>query len=360
MHIAPEDIVRSGPNQYICEHGILKNISPFLTGFNHPVIITGYQSSQAFHSYAETIPSHCKVIQHDGYSSIEAVQSIGSQIPNADVIIGIGGGIILDTAKEIADFLDVEIITIPSVAGTCAAATPLSVIYDPNGKFQKVSYHKRSSTLTIIDPAFLITSPTNYLKSGIGDTLAKWYEAEAIIRHANDERADSLLVQAGLNQSIYLRDILLENGELAVESSEQQHVTVAFTKVIEAIIVLAGTVGGFAGKYGRMSGAHAIHNGLSFLDETHTILHGQKVAYGILVQLALEAREQEILDILPFYKKLGFPINFHNLGIYSNIEQKKEMIAAHAIKPEESLQLIGDYTIRDVVSAMDFLENLST
>ena len=43
-----------------------------------------------------------------------------------------------------------------------------------------------------------------------------------------------------------------------------------------------------------MAGAHAIHNGLSYVDETHEILHGSKVAYGILVQLAYTGDDDEI------------------------------------------------------------------
>ena len=51
-----------------------------------------------------------------------------------------------------------------------------------------------------------------------------------------------------------------------------------------------------------MAGAHAIHNGLTFIPETHRVLHGQKVAYGILVQLALEGRTDEIAELIPFMK----------------------------------------------------------
>ncbi len=358
MVTAVEDIIRSGPNRYICEQGILKNLTPFLKEYKQPTIISGYQSFQALKNYTKDIPSHCNIIQHDGYCSNEATEVIAKQTVHADVIIGIGGGVILDTAKEVAEKLDIEVITIPTVAGTCAAATPLSVMYDQNGTFKKVSYHKRSSTLCLIDPTFLIDSPVDYLKSGIGDTLAKWYEAESIIRNASDDQANSLFVQAGLNQAVYLRDVLLESAEQAVKSSETNELTPSYTKVIEAIVVLAGTVGGFAGRYGRISGAHAIHNGLSFISETHAILHGQKVAYGILVQLALENRKQDILSIMNLYHTLGFPTNSAELGMKNNQREAQEIIAMHAIKPEESLRLIGTYSKQDVIDAMTYLDNV--
>lgn len=139
--------------------------------------------------------------------------------------------------------------------------------------------------MTLVDPLLLLSSPIEYVKSGIGDTLAKWYEAKAIIR--NTKEPVSLMVEAGLRQSVYIRDLLLQESLKAVESLEREEASASFTAVAETIITLAGTVGGYAGRFGRMAGAHAVHNGLSFIPETHHVLHGQKVAYGILIQLRL-------------------------------------------------------------------------
>ncbi|BBP86774.1 hypothetical protein BsIDN1_03920 [Bacillus safensis] len=111
------------------------------------------------------------------------------------MIIGIGGGTILDTAKSVADVLQIEVIMVPTIPGTCAASTPLSVIYDDKGNFMRVDYHKRSSYLTLIDHTFLLSSPLSYLQSGIGDTLAKWYEAEAIIRNTKKAPCRSWYMQ---------------------------------------------------------------------------------------------------------------------------------------------------------------------
>ncbi|MDF0745729.1 iron-containing alcohol dehydrogenase, partial [Bacillus velezensis] len=166
----PEDIVRSGPNQYICKEGIAKELPGLLETFRKPVIVTGIKSYQAFSDYSGG--SSWDVIQHKGYCSPEAVRKVCEQAEDADVIIGIGGGTILDLAKAAADRLDIEAVMVPSIAGTCAASTPLSVIYDESGNFIRVDYHKRSSYLTLVDPLFLLSSPIEYMKSGIGDTLA--------------------------------------------------------------------------------------------------------------------------------------------------------------------------------------------
>ncbi|MFD1171196.1 iron-containing alcohol dehydrogenase family protein [Oceanobacillus picturae] len=355
--VKPEEILRSGPNQYICREGILEDLSPFLQSFRSPVAVTGYKSFEAFQNYT-SLPSNVEVYQHDGYSTDTAIEKISQFASDADVIIGIGGGVMLDTAKSVADKLGLEVITIPTVVGTCAAATPLSVIYNDEGAFARVDYHFRTIHLNLVDPTFLLSSPIDYFKSGIADSLAKWYEAEAIIR--NRKRNDlSIMVKVGLDHASYIKDILLEDSNAAIESMETNTVSISFTRVLEAVIPLAGTVGGYAGKYGRMSGAHAVHNGLSFIDETHSILHGQKVAYGILVQLLLEARTEEVKDLLPFYKSLDFPINVKDLNITKEQKQAMKIVAAHTIKPEESLRFIKAFEENDVIEAIERLEVLT-
>ncbi|MCW8784320.1 MULTISPECIES: iron-containing alcohol dehydrogenase family protein [Bacillus] len=348
----PEDIVRSGPNQYICKEGIAKELPGLLETFRKPVIVTGTKSYQAFSDYSGG--SSWDVIQHKGYCSPEAVRKVCEQAEDADVIIGIGGGTILDLAKAAADRLDIEAVMVPSIAGTCAASTPLSVIYDESGNFIRVDYHKRSSYLTLVDPLFLLSSPIEYMKSGIGDTLAKWYEAEAVIRNTE---AAPLMAQAGLRQAEYIRNLLLRYSEAAVGSMEKGELSVPFIHTAETIIMLAGTVGGYGGRLCRMAGAHAVHNGLSFLQETHQVLHGQKVAYGILVQLALENRRPEIEELLPFYRRLGFPVSLCDLGILDNHEEAKRCIASHACRAEESLCLMGQYREKDVSAAIESLES---
>ncbi|MGR6678492.1 iron-containing alcohol dehydrogenase family protein [Bacillus velezensis] len=349
----PEDIVRSGPNQYICKEGIAKELPGLLETFRKPVIVAGIKSYQAFSDYSGG--SSWDVIQHKGYCSPEAVRKVCEQAEDADVIIGIGGGTILDLAKAAADRLDIEAVMVPSIAGTCAASTPLSVMYDESGNFIRVDYHKRSSYLTLVDPLFLLSSPIEYMKSGIGDTLAKWYEAEAVIR--NTEEAAPLMAQAGLRQAEYIRNLLLRYSEAAVGSMEKGELSVPFIHTAETIIMLAGTVGGYGGRLCRMAGAHAVHNGLSFLQETHQVLHGQKVAYGILVQLALENRRPEIEELLPFYRRLGFPVSLCDLGILDNHEEAKRRIASHACRAEESLCLMGQYREKDVSAAIESLES---
>ncbi len=105
------------------------------------------------------------------------------------------------------------------------------------------------------------------------------------------------------------KDVLLQHSEGAINTAKTVVLNKDFIKVSETIIMLGGMVGGFDDHYGRVTAAHSIHNGLTALEETHQALHGEKVAYGILVQLMLEGKVSEVEQLLPFYHKLGLQIS---------------------------------------------------
>jgi uncharacterized oxidoreductase len=352
-------VVRSGPGQYICEAGALDYLPEKLTGFAHPVIISGTRSLQAFQQYAPHSMSTIPSLIYDGSASQQDMRRLAQLATQADVIIGVGGGKALDTAKGVAELLDIENIMIPTVLGTCAACTPLSATYHPDHSFNEVIYFKRSAFLVLLDLSLLLSSPKNYFLGGIGDTLAKWYEAEAITRHL-DEDLRSAMVLAGLNMARQTQEILLNNTPQALQSMDMHKVTPAFRQVCEAVVAIAGMVGGCAGEYGRMAGAHAIHNAMSFLPQTHDILHGVKVAYGILVQLIATGDQDEVIKLLPFYRENGFPYHLASLGIDNNQEHAVQVMAEFAAKQEETFHLaVAKITTSQIADAIWYLEQLA-
>ncbi|TKI02809.1 iron-containing alcohol dehydrogenase family protein [Martelella alba] len=351
-------VVRSGPGQYICESGALGYLPEKLTPFRRPYIIAGEKAFAAFQQFLPA-PLDLPVLYYDGTASHEDMQRLSQSAREADVIIGIGGGRALDTAKGTAERLNIENILIPTVIGTCSACTPLSAVYHPDHTFKQVDYYRRAAYLVLLDLALLAASPRDYFVGGIGDTLAKWYEAEAITRRY--DRTDlSLFVTMGLAAAKATLDTLLSDTPAALAGMNEGRATPAFRRVVEAVIAVAGMVGGCGGEYGRMAGAHAIHNALSYLPETHGILHGVKVAYGILVQLAATGDQDEVAKLIPFYSENGFPYNFASLGVTTPADTATDILAEFAAGERETFRLaVEGITPAQIAAAIRQVESIA-
>ena len=231
----------------------------------------------------------------------------------ADLIIGVGGGKALDAAKLLAYESQLPIVTIPTSAATCAAWTALSNVYSDAGAFLYDVPLPKCPDLLILDYSLIQTAPQRTLVAGIGDAIAKWYEAS--VSSGNSEQT---LIIAAVQQARVLRDILLQKSAAAL----QEPGSAVWQEVVDAAVLLAGVIGGLGGAQCRTVAAHAVHNGLTHLKGSHHALHGEKVAYGILVQLRLEemvqgnqlaatARQQ----LLKFYGEIGLPQTLDALGL---------------------------------------------
>lgn len=253
----------------------------------------------------------------------------------ADFIIGVGGGKAMDTAKLLAHQCNLPVVTIPTSAATCAAWTGLSNIYSDQGAFLYDVGLVRCPDLLVLDYSLIQTAPQRTLVAGIGDALAKWYEASV-----SSGSSPFTLIIAAVQQARVLRDILLQKSAEALQEPGSE----AWREVVDATVLLAGVIGGLGGAQCRTVAAHAVHNGLTHIPAAHAALHGEKVAYGILVQLRLEemlqgnqlaasARQQ----LLKFYAEIGLPQSLDDLNLGNITLSELRHAAAVACNPQSDI-----------------------
>lgn len=227
---------------------------------------------------------------------------------------------ILDLVKVVVDWFDIEVVMVFFIVGMCVVSILLSVMYDESGNFIRVDYYKCFSYLMFVDLLFLFFFFIEYMKSGIGDMLVKWYEVEVVIRNME---VLLLMVQVGLRQVEYICDLLLCYSEAVVESMEKGRLLLLFIYMVEMIIMFVGMVGGYGGCLCRMVGVYVVYNGFSFFQEIYQVLYGQKVVYGILVQFVFENWSYEIEELFLFYCWFGFFVSFFDFGICDSCEEVK-------------------------------------
>ncbi|PLR96803.1 iron-containing alcohol dehydrogenase family protein [Bacillus sp. T33-2] len=354
--------VRGAPSFYACEPGILDKREDLLASGNitNCLVVHGEKSWEAVKPYfpEKTNKLGFTFQRYNGEVTLAEIGRISklAKAGHFDAIVGIGGGKVLDLVKAAGHESQLDVVLIPTLASTCAAWTPLSVIYDENGQFTHYTIFPRSSLYVLFEPRAVLASPVRYFIAGIADTLAKWYEAHCIIRQLPE---NPLVVEIAHQTARLCKEVLLQTGEQAVNDLTEQQLTPALIKVLETNIAAGGMVGGFGDSYARIAGAHAIHNGLTTQKETHHLLHGEKVAYGILVQLAMEHQWHEIKKLIPFYRSLNLPVSLDDIGFKHSDVEKLMAVAEAATVPGESIHSMeGDMTAEHVFQTLLSLDRV--
>ena len=79
---------------------------------------------------------------------------------------------------------------------------------------------------------------------------------------------------------------------------------------------------------------------MSLVKETHSVLHGTKVSYGILVQLLAEGKREEVEKLVPFYKANDLAYNLACVNVTEDVEEKMQKIAEFAASEKETFKLM--------------------
>jgi len=269
---------------------------------------------------------------------------------NVDVLVGMGGGKTIDTAKIAADRTNISVIIVPTIASTDAPCSGCAVLYSEEGVFEYVYYQRSNPAAVLVDMKIIADAPVRFLVSGMGDALATWFEARSCSATQSKNACGGLSTLTGISLAKLCYDTLLTYGMVAKISAEQHIITPALDHIVEANILLSGV--GF--ESGGLGSAHSIHNGLTALAETHAYYHGEKVAFGVLAGLQLnDASPEESSVVFSFCEQVGLPTTLADLGI-RNVDRNMLMaVAEKACSPEECIHNeAGKMTPEKVLNAI--------
>ena len=129
-----------------------------------------------------------------------------------DLVIGLGGGKTIDSAKAIADLLKSPVVIAPTIASTDAPVSALSVIYTDEGVFEKYLFLPSSPDMVMVDTDIVCKAPVRLLISGMGDALATYFEARACKRSDASNCVGGKCTLAAMNLAQLCYDTLMENG----------------------------------------------------------------------------------------------------------------------------------------------------
>lgn len=289
-----------------------------------------------------------------GEASMKEINRISekAEAEGNDVIIGLGGGKTIDSARAVADHAKLPVAIFPTAVSADAPTARVSVIYTDEGAFDSYLFYEKNPDLVAVDTRVIANAPVRTTRSGIGDALATCVEARAVQR-ANSRRMDDTArpTLAGLALAEKCEEVLFAYGEQALRDNEEHIVSLALENICEANTLLSGL--GF--ENGGLAAVHAIHNGFTALDgDIHHMSHGEKVAFGIGVQLMLEGAEKDVADrYIGFMQTVGLPTTLEDIHLQDASQEDLRRIAELACSEDETMkQMPGEVTPTDVVEAI--------
>jgi glycerol dehydrogenase len=343
------------PGKYIQGAGVLSELPALVKLFGKRGLILASASAQrkilpasgidlALHSLiADPFGGECCETELSRLAAVISKNDI-------DVLVAMGGGKTIDTAKIAADRAGIPVIVVPTIASTDAPCSGCAVLYSGQGVFVSVHYQKMSPAAVLVDTEIIAKAPVRFLVSGMGDALATWFEAKSCNDTRSENECGGHATLSGLNLARLCYDTLLGYGAAAKIAVEQQVVTPALERIVEANILLSGI--GF--ESGGLASAHAIHNGLTALADTHPFYHGEKVAFGTLAGLQLTDAEPEVIDtVYSFCEKIGLPTTLAEIGLAKIDRTQLKLAAEKACDPASSIHHeAGVITPKKVLHAM--------
>lgn len=324
---------------YTIGSGVYEKIPEICTPFGQRIYIIG--GRKALEASGEGILS---AINHTGlsiagtavfggectYEEMEALASKAREL-KADMIFGVGGGKALDTAKGAAEKAGLPVFTFPTIAATCAAATALSVVYNRDGAFDSFYFYDRPARHCFIELTVIASAPYRYLQAGMGDTIGKHFECHFSAR--GDKLSHSSAMGREISNLCY--QPLLEHGVKALLDCKENRVSQELREVVLANIISTGMVSLMVLDDYNCAVAHSVYYGLVMLPgfEEH-YLHGNVVAYGVLVQLAVDGQQDELLKLKEFLKELGIPTTLREMQVELSRETLKEVLSETVSGPD--------------------------
>lgn len=354
------------PGRYIQGPGELDNLPKYTSMFGENVFVVidqfFYDSlTEKLSKMYEGLPGTFKTAVFNSEVSEEQIAektAIAKEV-KPSVVVGIGGGKTLDTAKAVADDLHVPVIISPTSASTDAPTSSLSVIYKPNGEHSHARKYIKNPDVVLIDSKIIADAPVRFLISGMGDALATVFEAKA--NQASDS-ANYIAEQVGkfrrtntamiIAQACY--DMLLANGLKAKIAAEHHCVTEALETIIEVNTLMSGL--GFENT--GCAAAHSVQEGITAVPTAGRMLHGEQVAFGTICQLVAENASNELIDeVLNFCVSVGLPITLEDVKVEAT-EENVRIIAESSVKNSYWAAQPAPVTVEsvmDIVFAADAL-----
>lgn len=303
------------PHLYIQGPGVLDRLPDLVSGLgNKPFLVADPFVAERYGPRLKELLGPSVIIAPFGGECTSAEidrMTAKAKACGTDVVIGMGGGKTIDTAKGVRILLGGRIVIAPTIASNDSPTSRLSVIYDENHELSEVRLMASNPDAVLVDSELIVEAPVRFFLAGVGDALSKKYEAEQCLKAGARNFYGGGQTECVRAIAAHCNNVLRQNAVSAAADVRVHRISPAVEAVIEAAVLLSGLAFENAG----LSIAHSLTRGFSAVPALKKSLHGEQVAFGTLVQLALtpdvEAERNAFSNLLA---DLGLPRRLSDFG----------------------------------------------
>ncbi|KZX14035.1 NAD(P)-dependent glycerol-1-phosphate dehydrogenase [Methanobrevibacter curvatus] len=260
-------------------------------------------------------------------ATLNSVKAVEEKSKGFSLIIGVGGGKVIDVAKLASTNLGIDFISAPTTGSHDGIASPLASIKDSNGS---TSLKAQSPIGVIADTNIISSAPFELLSSGCADIVSNYTaikDWQLAKRLQNDNYSESAAA------------LSLMTAKLIIQSADsiKPHLEESARMVVKSLIS-SGVAISIAGSSRPASGSE--HKFSHALDKTTSkpALHGHQCGVGTILIMALYGGNWQCIKNA--LKTMGAPVNAHELGIDEE-DIIDALTNAHNIR-KERYTILGD------------------
>lgn len=239
---------------------------------------------------------------------------------NADFLIGVGGGRVIDTAKIVSYNLDRPFISIPTAASHDGIASARASVPTVEGH---ASLEAQPPMAIIADTGIIASAPHRLLAAGCADVISN-YTAILDWELAHRVKGEPMSEYA-ITLSKMTAEILVKDAHLIKPHQEQS------AWIVIKALVSSGVAMSIAGSSRPASGGeHKFSHALDILAPGKA-LHGESCGIGTIISMYLHGGDWRA--IRTSLKAIGAPTTPADLGIEDSVAVEA-LLMAKTIRPE--------------------------
>ncbi len=346
-----------GPHRYQAAKGALLDLGEQMEHLGERALIIGGKT--ALERFEDVIRSSLKEAMIG--SSVEVclgecclpeierlIEKVESE--RADIVIGMGGGKTLDTAKYVGELAETSVVTVPTIASSCAGFTNVVYVFNEDGEFIKQEQLSSCPDLMLVDYKVAGHAPSRFLGAGMANSIA----ISSGVGLSREDLKSSQPRQIAYELSRHVQKDLKERGTGAIADARKGEITGAMEAAIEINILESGLISCLGGRAFNMSLAHLLaHQLYRYCGED--IISGELVGFGTLVMESLKGEEREELqELYEFYREINIPLTLEELNLPANqreniLEEAAEVIVDQLEDWMFSFEITGDRLVKTIL-----------